>query len=53
MHNKILALVSLGFSAASQVFVRHHDTALFYSVIFFAVGVYEFILGDLRQRKSG
>ncbi len=51
MHDKILGLVSLGLSAASQAFIRHHDTAMFYSVVFFAIGVYEFVLGELKQRK--
>jgi len=52
MHDKILGLVSLGLSAASQAFIHHDDTAMFYSIIFFAIGVYEFILGGLKQRKS-
>ena len=52
MHDKILGLVSLGLSAASQAFIQHDDTAMFYSIIFFAIGVYEFILGGLKQRKS-
>ena len=53
MQDKVLGLVSLGLSAASQAFIRHHDTAMFFSVVFFAIGAYEFISGELKQRKSG
>jgi hypothetical protein len=53
MHDKTLGLVSLGLSAASHAFIRDHETALFYSVIFFVVSLYEFILSELKQRKSG
>jgi len=52
MYDKILGLISLGLSAASQAFIRHHDTALFYSVVFFVVGVYEWISGEIKERKS-
>jgi len=51
MQDKILGLASLGLSAACQAFIRHGDTAMFFSVIFFAIGVYEFILGEIKQRK--
>ena len=53
MQDKILGLVAFVSSAASQVFIQHDDTALFYSVVFFVIGVYEFVLGEIRQRKSG
>lgn len=53
MQDKILGLVAFGLSAASQVFIRHNDTAMFYSVVFFVIGVYVFIIGEIRQRKSG
>ena len=54
MQDKIIALVAFGLSAASQAFIRHNDdTAMFYSVVFFVIGVYEFVLGEIRQRKSG
>ena len=51
MQDKILGLIAFGLSAASHAFIRHHDTAMFYSVVFFAIGVYEFVLGELKQRK--
>lgn len=52
MQDKVLGLASLGLSAASQAFIRHADTAMFFTVVFFAIGVYEFILGEIKQRKS-
>jgi hypothetical protein len=52
MNDKLLGIIALGLSAASQAFIRHDDTALFFSVVFFAIGVYEFILGEAKQRKS-
>ncbi len=52
MNDKILATVFLALSAASQVFIEHNDTAMFYSFVFFAVGAYEFILGEIKQRRS-
>jgi len=52
MQDKILGLTSLGLSAASQAFIQHQDTAMFFAVMFFAIGVYEFILGEGKQRKS-
>ena len=52
MQDKILGLIAFGLSAASHAFIQHHDTAMFYSVVFFAIGVYEFVLGGLKQRKS-
>ena len=52
MQDKILGLIAFGLSAASHAFIRHYDTAMFYSVVFFAIGVYEFVLGGLKQRKS-
>lgn len=53
MQDKILGLVAFVLSAASQVFIRHDDTAMFYSAVFFVIGVYEFVSGEVRQRKSG
>jgi hypothetical protein len=52
MQDKILGLVSLGLSAASQVFIQHDQTASFFTVVFFAIGAYEFVLGEVKQRKS-
>ncbi len=51
MYDKTLGLVALGLSAASQAFIRHDDTALFYSVVFFAVGLYELVAGELKERR--
>jgi len=51
MQDKALGLVSLGLSAASQAFIRHDDTAMFFTIVFFAIGAYEFILGEVKQRK--
>ena len=52
MNDKILAAVFLALSAASQAFIAHDDTANFYSFVFFAIGAYEFILGEIKQRSS-
>jgi hypothetical protein len=52
MQDKVLGLVSLGLSAVSQAFIQHDDTAMFFTVVFFAVGAYEFVLGELKQRRS-
>ena len=52
MQDKILGVVSLGLSAACWAFIQHHDTAMFFSVVFFAVGTYEFVLGAVSQHKS-
>ena len=52
MNDKVLGIIAIGLSAASQAFIKHHDTAMFYSVVFFAIGAYEFILGELTQRRS-
>ncbi len=51
MYDKTLGIVALGLSAASQAVIRHDDTALFYSVVFFAIGVYELAVGELKERK--
>lgn len=51
MNDKILGVVLLGFSAASQAFIKHDDTAMFYSVVFLLLGGYEFISGEIKQRK--
>ena len=51
MNDKILGVVLLGLSAASQAFIRHDDSAMFYSVVFFLLGVYEFISGEMKERK--
>ena len=52
MYDKILAVVLLALSAAAQAFIKHGDSAMFYSVAFFALGAYEFILGEIKQRKA-
>jgi hypothetical protein len=52
MQDKILGIVSLGLSAACWAFIGHHDTAMFFSIVFFAVGAYEFGLGVISQHKS-
>ena len=52
MADKILAVILLAMSAASQILIRHADTALFYSWLFGALGAYEFVVGELRQRKE-
>ncbi|MHC4741679.1 MAG: hypothetical protein ACYS8Z_07200 [Planctomycetota bacterium] len=51
MNDKILGVVLLALSAASQAFIEHDDTAMFYSVVFFLLGLYEFISGEIKQRK--
>ncbi|MEX1232210.1 MAG: hypothetical protein WEB58_18335 [Planctomycetaceae bacterium] len=51
MADKILGVVCFVLCAASQVFIRHDDTALFFSALFFVLGAYEFIIGDLRLRR--
>jgi hypothetical protein len=56
MPDKILGVVSLALSAASQALIRHADTALFYSLLFGILGAYEFVVGEIRQwrgRQSG
>ena len=52
MHDKVLGLIALALSAASQAFIKAQDPAMFYSVVFFAIGAYEFILGELNQRRA-
>ena len=54
MQDKILGVVSLGLSAACWAFIVHHDTetTMFFSVVFFAVGAYEFGLGVISRHKS-
>jgi len=52
MSDKILGVVLLGLSAASQVLIDHDDTALFYSWLFGVLGICELVLGEFRQRKS-
>jgi len=52
MNDKLLGIIALGLSAASQAFISHDDGAMFFSIVFFAIGAYEFILGEARQRKS-
>lgn len=51
MNDKILGVVLLALSAASWAFIKHEDTAMFYSVVFFILGAYEFISGEIKQRK--
>lgn len=52
MTDKILGIVCLGFAAASQAWISHDDTALFFTALFLAVGGYELVLGDIRQRMT-
>jgi len=53
MADKILGVVCFGLCAASQVFIRHHDdTQLFFGILFFVLGSYEVVLGDIRQRMG-
>jgi len=52
MQDKILGVVCLALSAAVQVFIKHHDTAMFYSFVFFALGAYELVCGELKQRRA-
>jgi len=52
MPDKILGIVSFGLCAASQVLIRHSDTALFFGFLFFGVGAYEFVVGEIRQRRN-
>jgi len=42
----------LALSAAAQAFIKHGDSAMFYSVVFFALGAYEFVCGELKQRRA-
>jgi hypothetical protein len=52
MQDKILGVVLLGLSAASWAFIDHHDTAMFFSIVFFVIGAYEFIRGEIKQWKK-
>lgn len=52
MQDKILGVVLLALSAAAQAFIKHGDGAMFYSVVLFALGAYEFIRGELEQRRT-
>jgi hypothetical protein len=52
MADKALGIASLALCAASQAFIRHTDTALFFSLVFGAVGVYELLVGEMKQRKG-
>jgi hypothetical protein len=52
MYDKMLGLAALGLSGASQAFIRHDDTAMFFSIVFFAIGAYEFLLGEFKERKA-
>ena len=51
MTDKIIGVVCLALSAASQIWIPHNDTALFFSWLFGIVGVVEIILGEIRQRR--
>ena len=51
MYDKTLGVVALGLSAASQAFIAHQDTAMFFSVVFFVVGAYELLLGEFNERR--
>ena len=52
MQDKLLSAVFFGFCAASQVYIHHDGTATFFGILFFALGAYEFIIGEIRQRKN-
>ena len=55
MGDKILGVVCLALSAVCQVLIGHADTAMFFSVVFFVLGAYEFFAGDQfchRQRRE-
>ena len=52
MADKVLGVVLLALCAASQAFIRHEATALFFSLLFGGLGVYEFVTGEIRQRKG-
>ena len=52
MQDKIIAIISLGLSAASQAFIKHSDTALFFSAVFFVIGIYEFALAEYQRRRQ-
>jgi hypothetical protein len=51
MADKVLGVVLLALCAASQAFIRHSDTAMFFSLLFGGLGASEFVLGEIRQRK--
>lgn len=51
MADKIIAITSIALSGASFRIIEHHDTAMFYAVVFFAIGLYEFIRSE-KNRKS-
>ena len=53
MSDKILGAVLIALSAACHVLIRHADTAMFYSIVFFVLGGYEFIRGEVRQLRGG
>ena len=50
MADKIIGLASLALSGATWVFIEHDDTASFYAVVFFVIGVYEFMRGEIARR---
>jgi len=50
MRDKYLSAVFLGLCGASQAFKKHSDTAMFFGVLYFSLGAYEFIIGEIRQR---
>lgn len=52
MADKIIGVVCLALSAASQIWITHKDTALFFSFLFGVVGLVEIVLGEIRQRRS-
>jgi len=52
MADKIIGVVCLALGAASQIWIAHKDTALFYSFLFGIVGLVEIVLGEIRQRRS-
>ena len=52
MADKIIGVVCLTLSAASQIWLTHKDSALFYSWLFGVVGMIQIVLGEFRQRRN-
>ncbi len=48
----VLSAMGVTCTPASQAFIKNDDPAMFYSVVFFAIGAYEFILGERNQRRA-
>ena len=50
MKNKILGIVCLALIGGTWAVIRHDDTAMSSSCLFFILGAYEYVLGDIRLR---